>query len=367
MVGVPNLKTRAGSRDDLLDIAGVRAGHATRLDSTVVVADAEREGSGAATGASVVLIPEGATASVDVRGGGPGTRETDLLAPHNTVQQVHAIMLAGGSSYGLAAADGVMRWLDEHGTGLPMGRPGQVVPIVPGAIIFDLPVGSWEARPTAELGYEAASNASDLQLAQGCVGAGTGARAGELKGGVGSASVVIEEGPAAGVTVAALMVANPMGSVVNSRTGLPWGVTEEGPAFWGLARPSEQDLAEYQKLAGKTETLNTTIGVVVTDAALDKSACHRVAMAAHDGLSHAVRPAHLPLDGDTIFAISTGSAGPEIPAGRFAMPTDLFVRQAVCEAAALVVRRAIVKAVLAATDVGAIPTYRSVFPSAFAV
>ncbi|WP_241384075.1 P1 family peptidase [Rhodococcus sp. CH91] len=358
-----------GPTDSLLDVAGLSVGHWQRLDPDVTLGTPESPGTGAATGCTVVLADPSAVASVDVRGGGPGTRETDLLDPSHSVHRVDAIVLTGGSAYGLAAADGVMRHLEESGRGIPMGAPGAVVPIVPGAVIFDLPVGQWSVRPTAESGYLAAAAASSVHLERGSVGAGTAARAGALKGGVGSASVRITDGPAAGVTVAALMVANPVGSVFDSATGLPWGVDARRAEELGLSSPSASDLAAARSLADKGTVLNTTIGVVATDAPLSKAACRRVAVTGHDGLGRAVRPAHSPLDGDTVFALATGTAEisetlremPSIPA----FAAELPVLAAVCEAAAVVVERAIVDAVLTATSVAGIPAYRDVLPSVF--
>ncbi|QBJ97994.1 S58 family peptidase [Rhodococcus sp. ABRD24] len=350
---------RPGPTDSLSDIAGVLVGHHTALDDDATL------GTGAATGCTVVLAPTGATAGVDVRGGGPGTRETDLLDPSHSVQQVHAVLLTGGSAYGLAAADGVMRWLEESGHGIAMGAPGQVVPIVPGAVIFDLPVGGWTVRPTAEFGYRAASVATDA-VDHGSVGAGTGARAGVIKGGVGSASIVIEGGPADGITVAALMVANPVGSVWDPETGLLWGMSLADAQRRGMRLPAPEELAAANVLGEKLTVLNTTIGVVATDARLSKASCRRVAVAGHDGLARAIRPAHSPLDGDTIFALATGTHETTSPDGvPAAFPAELPILDAVCTAAAQCVERAIVDAILSATSVAGIPSYRDVFPSAF--
>ncbi|CAM3932393.1 P1 family peptidase [Smaragdicoccus niigatensis] len=361
---------RTGDRNSLTDVAGLLVGHYTELDSDASM------GAGAATGCTVVRAPGGATAAVDVRGGGPGTRETDLLDPSNTVQQVNAIVLAGGSAYGLAAADGVMHWLEEHGEGIAMAPPGPdgafVVPIVPGAVIFDLPVGAWRTRPTAEFGYRAAESAA-VDFACGTVGAGTGARAGSLKGGIGTASVVIEDGPARGIVVAALMVANPVGSVYDPRTGVPWGAMADGIEFFGLGTPDGADVAAARLRSPKGTLLNTTIGVVATDAKLSAGGCRRMAMAGHDGLGRAIRPAHSPLDGDTIFALSTGLTESATGDEQGDLPVALgpaFLAElprvdAVCAAAAVCVERAIVNAVLAATAVAGIPSYRDSFPSAF--
>jgi len=348
---------RAGHRNAITDVSGVLVGHHHALDPHAEL------GSGAACGCTVVRVPGGATASVDVRGGGPGTRETDLLDPANTVRHVHAVLLTGGSAYGLAAADGVMSWLERRGEGIEMDGPGHVVPIVPGAVIFDLPVGDWNIRPTADFGHQAAG-AAGVDFARGSVGAGVGARACALKGGVGTASVVLTDGPGAGVTVGALVVANPVGSVFDPATGLPWG--EAGPRY--RLRPARAaQLAAANALEPKTVLLNTTIGVVATDAVLSKAACRRVAMAAHDGLGRAIRPAHSPLDGDTLFVLATGrltGAPPNDPLPP-AFPPELPLTAAVCEAAPIAVERAIVDAVLAARTVAGIPVYREVLSSAF--
>lgn len=348
-----------GSRDSLTDVAGLLVGHHHEIDADAAL------GSGAATGCTVVRTLGGAVAAVDVRGGGPGTRETDLLDPSHSVQQVNSIVLTGGSAYGLAAADGVMHWLEEHGHGISMGSPDQVVPIVPAAVIFDLPVGDWSIRPTADFGYRAAAAAA-VDFETGSVGAGVGARAGVLKGGVGTASTVIEGGPADGVTVGALIVTNPVGSVFDPRTGLPWGVGSLGAQAFGMRKPDVHELWNANALAPKGTALNTTIGVVATDVDLTAASCKRVAIAGHDGLARAIRPAHSPLDGDTIFALSTGTRSVVTESS---LPTafakDLPVLDAVSAAAAEVVERAIVRALLDATSIAGIPTYRQIFPSSF--
>ncbi|MDO3648012.1 P1 family peptidase [Nocardia mangyaensis] len=346
-----------GAGNSITDVAGVLVGHHQTLDADAAL------GAGAATGCTVVRLPGGATASVDVRGGGPGTRETDLLDPANTVRQIHAVLLTGGSAYGLSAADGVMRWLEEHGEGIPMDPTdaSRVVPIVPGAVIFDLPVGDWGIRPDADFGYRAAA-AADTEFARGTAGAGVGAQAGALKGGIGSASVVLGEGPGAGITVGALIVANPVGSVVDPRTGLPWGVGTDGPEFFGLRGATPTELAAFTALPGKSTVLNTTIGVIATDAALDPVACRRLATTAHDGLARAIRPVHSPLDGDTLFAVATGAvevAPLPLPA---AFPPDLLLLDQLCTAAAVVVERAVVDAVRSATSIAGIPAYHDLFP-----
>ena len=325
--------THPGPRNALTDVAGLTVGHHQRLDD------------GWATGTTVVLAPGGATGGVDVRGGGPGTRETDLLDPSHLVQQVQAVVLTGGSAYGLAAADGVVRWLAERGHGFPVG-PGLVVPIVPAAVLFDL--RSPDRVPDAAFG-RAACEAAGLAVAQGCVGAGTGARAGVLQGGIGTASAVLEDG----TTVGALVAVNPAGSVVDPRTGLPWAADHELDSELGLRAPVHAEVEALAALLDHGTRLNTTIGVVATDAGLTKAQCRRLAVAAHDGLARAVRPAHSMLDGDTFFALATGGG-----------TVDVSHLDAITAAGADCVARAIVHAVLAATTVAGAPAYRDVLPSA---
>ncbi|MBE7159737.1 MAG: P1 family peptidase [Williamsia herbipolensis] len=348
----------------ITDVAGMRVGHAHRVDDDATVATPEAPGSGWATGVTVVTLPEGSVAAVDVRGGGPGTRETDLLDPVNSVQTAHAIVLTGGSAYGLAAADGVMAGLEEAGVGLRMDDRGGVVPIVPGSVVFDLPVGGWRNRPDAAMGA-AALAAAGTAVGRGSVGAGTGARAGVLKGGVGTASTTADLGDGVAVTVAAIMVANPVGDVLDPGTGLPWYASADEMAVHGLTAPSAAQIAALRELREKATVLNTTIGVVATDARLDPAATRRVAMAAHDGMAHAIRPAHSPLDGDTVFAVATGAveppAHPDVPDGMHpAVPSIARIGAA----AAVVTRRAIVDAVLSATGVAGIPAHRDVLAPA---
>ncbi|AMT70267.1 P1 family peptidase [Mycobacteroides immunogenum] len=322
----------------ITDVPGILVGHHQRVD-----ADA-RLGAGWATGTTVVLTPPGTTGAVDVRGGAPGTRESDLLDPANTVSTVDAVVLTGGSAYGLAAADGVMRWLEEQGRGVAL--PGGTVPIVPGAVIFDLPVGAWRNRPDAEFGYRAAELA-DNAPAWGSVGAGAGARAGTLKGGVGSASVDLGNG----IVVGTVVVANPVGLVINPATGLPWSAD----ILSELSVPPPAEVEKLRGLPDKSVSLNTTIGAVATNAALSKAQCRRVAIAAHDGLARAVRPAHTPMDGDTLYVLATGTGGGDADA----------LTAAVGIAAADCVERAVVRAVVGAASVAGIPAYRDVLPGAF--
>jgi L-aminopeptidase/D-esterase-like protein len=339
------------------------AGSVTDVDG-VLVGHHQRTGRGWRTGTTVILFPQGATCGVDVRGGGPGTRETDLLRPENLVEQVHGICLSGGSAYGLAAADGVMRFLEEQGVGFPVGpEPEQIVPIVPAAVIFDLGRGGRFAnRPTADFGYAAASKAKPRHPAIGSVGAGTGARAGGLQGGVGSASCTL----ANGVTVSAIAVVNAVGSVINPRTALPWDV-----AGFKLAKPNRDERNQLALLTRPDTTqpapLNTTIGVVVTDAALTKAECYKVASVAHDGLARSIRPAHTLFDGDTIFAAATGSRHLSEDAtstfhsrsSRAAQLSELAEAGAECFAAACV------GAILSAESRDSSIAFRDVCPSAF--
>ncbi len=340
----------------ITDVAGVSVGHYGRLDPDASL------GAGWSRGVTVVLTPPGTVGAVDCRGGAPGTRETDLLDPANSVRFVDAVLLAGGSAYGLAAADGVMRWLEEQGRGVAM--KGGVVPIVPGAVIFDLPVGGWDCRPTADFGY-AASAAASAEVAVGTVGAGVGARAGVFKGGVGTASSTLPSG----VTVGALVVVNSAGDVADRATGLPWqaDLIEE----FALTAPPAEQLAALAELPSPLDTpldapLNTTIAVVATDAALSKAACRRVAVAAHDGLARTIRPVHTPLDGDTVFALATGAIDvPPAADTPAAMSPEIGLTTAVGAAAADCLARAVLVGVLAAKSVAGIPTYRGTLPGAF--
>lgn len=305
----------------LIDVPGIHLGHVTRGD----------------TGVSVVVAPDGAFAGVDVRGGGPGTRETDLLEPHNTVQQIHAVALCGGSAYGLAAADGVMGALEERGIGFPVLGPGTepIVPIVPAAVIFDLLVGDPRNRPTAEDGAAAVGNALDgeADVTSGNIGAGTGATAGRLRGGFGQAAV-----EAGGYVVAAGVVANPVGEVVDPATGLLYGAPERGAV----------DVDKLSSLPYPGGNLNTTIGVIATNAPVTKAQAKRLALTGHDGLARAVRPSHSPMDGDTLFAMSTGDGS----------GVDPILLATLCTAAADCVQAAIVDAITSASSGHGLTTYR---------
>ncbi|GAA3191005.1 MULTISPECIES: P1 family peptidase [Streptomyces] len=298
----------AHRHDALTDVPGLSVGHAQRI------------GSGQLSGTTVVLAPEGgAIAAVDVRGGGPGTRETDALDPRNLVQRVDAVVLTGGSAFGLDAASGVAAWLEEHGRGFRVGPdPSQVVPVVPAAALFDLGRGGdWRARPDAALGRAAVHAAHHAPpggpVERGNVGAGTGAVAGGLKGGIGTASVLLPSG----ATVAALAAVNAAGSPVDPRTGVLYGDLLGADGAPAVPPDPERHAAAVRALAAARETsrersaasarppLNTTLAVVATDARLTRAQAQKLAGTAHDGLARAVRPVHLLSDGDTVFALST--------------------------------------------------------------
>jgi L-aminopeptidase/D-esterase-like protein len=337
----------------ITDVAGILVGHHHRLDGDATL------GTGWACGTTVVLTPPGTVGAVDVRGGAPGTRETDLLDPANSVRYVDAIVLTGGSAYGLAAADGVMQWLEQHDRGVAMD--GGLVPIVPSAVIFDLPVGGWQCRPTAEFGY-AAAEAAGVGVAMGTVGAGVGARAGVLKGGIGTASIRLDD---IGVTVGAIVAVNSAGNVADPRTGLPW--TAEHVVDLNLTPPPVEQITAFADRDAELSPLNTTIAVVATDALLSKAACKRVAVAAQDGLARTIRPAHTPLDGDSVFALATGAVEVE-PASDTpaAMSPETKLTTVVGAAAADCLALAVMVGVLAAEAVAGIPTYRDMLPGAFA-
>ncbi|MFC5176122.1 P1 family peptidase [Nocardioides taihuensis] len=328
----------------ITDVPGIRVGQA------------QRTGDGWLTGTTVVLPSDGgAVAGVDVRGGGPGTRETDALDPRTVVDRVHAVVLTGGSALGLAAVDGVVQRLLDAGVGFPVGGPGEVVPIVPAAVVFDLGRGGvWRHHPDAALGAEALDAAS-TEVREGVVGAGTGTRVGGLKGGVGTASARLADG----ATVGALVVVNAVGSAVDPATGELWAARHcrdgDLPA---LRRPDPADLASYRTIAEAAVApppgTATCLAVVATDATLTKAQCAKVSGLGHDGLARAIDPVHTMLDGDTVFTLATGSApAPDLPAF-----------QALLAEAARCVTRAVARAVLAAHTVAGLPSYRDVLPSA---
>lgn len=342
-----------GSKNDLSDVRGLLVGHHQRIDEHWL------------SGTTVILPPSGTVGSVDVRGGGPSTRETDALSPTTLVSSVDAVCLSGGSSYGLAAADGVMARLEESRIGLRVGpEESHVVPIVPAACLFDIVGGgAFTNRPDASFG-RAALGAAAADFAQGTVGAGTGAHAGGLKGGIGSASVVLESG----VTVAALVALNSGGNIVDPRTGELYGRRYglDGE-FDALATPNEHDVLNARQWLQGPRARNTVLMVVATDAALTKSESCRIAMAAHDGLARAVTPVHCMTDGDVVFSLATGAiqlhegAGHGVITTGSSRPEQLDVLMA---AGANVITRAVVHAALHATGVANIPSYLDAYPSA---
>jgi L-aminopeptidase/D-esterase-like protein len=304
------------------------------------------------TGTTVVLAREGAVGGVDVRGGGPGTRETDLLAPATLVERVHAVVLTGGSAYGLAAADGVMSSLEKAGIGFPVGREAsQIVPIVPAAVIFDLGRGGdFGHRPTADFGVYAMANASAADPERGCVGAGTGAVCGGLKGGLGYAETNLESG----TSIAAAVAVNAAGSTVDPVTGRLWA--DRTGRRRAPTDEERQALADAYAAAG--ESFATTIGVVLTDATLTKAQAGKVAAVAHDGLARAVRPVHSMVDGDTMFCLASGRrTGPADPF------TALVEFNRLLAAAADVVTDACLDAVASATGRGKRRSYGELAPS----
>lgn len=324
----PGSADDAGTAGGITLVEGIRVGHFTYPDNP--------------TGCTVVLTDGGAIGGVDVRGGAPGTVETDLLDPVNTVERVDAVFVAGGSAYGLDARRGVMRYLEERGQGYPIGGLG-VVPIVAGAIIFDLRVAGG-VRPGPDCGYEAAAGATAGPVAEGSVGAGAGATLGKMrgmawamKGGVGTASLTLESGLAVG----ALAVVNAVGDVVDPRTGdVIAGARAEDGGFADARRIVRGEVPPPQ------EGRNTTVVIVATNARLTKAQAAKVAQMAHDGLARAIVPSHTPSDGDTVFSLATGAL------------TDGFNVGQVGALAAEVVAEAIVRAVRTAHGLPSIPAVR---------
>ena len=333
----------AGPRNSITDVPGILVGQAVDRD--------------AISGATVVLAEAPAAASVDVRGGAPGSRETELLAPGTLVERIDAVVLSGGSAFGLEAAAGVMDWLAEAGRGFEVGStmrsPTIRVPIVPAAILFNLGFPgrrAWIGEPPYRgLGRQAVTNAA-RDFALGNAGAGLGAKAGRLKGGIGSASLVL----AAGATVGAIVAVNSWGATVRPDCGRLWaadlalaGEIDRQPAIPQAAL----DLEDFSQCGSADPGANTTIAVVATDAALDKAGCRRLAIMAQDGLARAIRPVHTPFNGDTVFALSTG-AGPMV---------DPLALARLGSAAADCLARAVMRAVLAAEPLGGIPSWRQLW------
>ncbi len=319
-------------RASITDVPGIQVGHYTSPS--------------AATGCTVVVCEDGAVGGVDVRGSAPGTRETDLLRPTALVNEVHAILLSGGSAFGLAAATGVVRYLEERGIGLRFG--GATIPIVPAAILFDLGLVQGDIRPTADDGEAACRSASVSPPAQGSVGAGTGATVGKMlgmnrsmKGGIGSASVSLGDG----LTVGAIVAVNAIGGVYEAATGriVAGPRTEDGDAILDAL---EVAVSPPVKAMQPVSASNTTIGVVATNAALNKEQANKLASAAQDGVALAVRPAHLMGDGDTMFALAAGKSGSEVNMNQL------------LAAATMCVSNAIVSAVTEAESLGGVPAVK---------
>jgi L-aminopeptidase/D-esterase-like protein len=318
----------------ITDVAGIEVGHWTDLE--------------AATGCTVILCRQGAVGGVDVRGSAPGTRETDLMRPISLVQHVHAVLLTGGSAYGLDAAGGAMRWLEEQSIGLNVGVG--VMPIVASAVLFDLTIGRSDVRPSSDAGYVACQSADDGPVNEGCVGAGTGATVGKLlgptlatKSGLGTAARRI----AGQVTIGALVAVNALGDVVDPGTGeiIAGPRNPDGQGFANSMELLHSDLS--QTMLGFPS--NTTLAVVATDAVLTKEGTNKMAQMAHDGLAQAIRPVHTMLDGDTIFALATGR--------RSEASVDVSAAGAV---AASVLAEAVVRAVRHATSLAGVPAARDV-------
>ena len=321
----------SSERGAITDVAGIKVGHFT---------DARRP-----TGCTVILCEEGATGGVDVRGAAPGTRETDLLDPLNTVQQIHAIVLSGGSAFGLDAATGVVRWLEERGIGFDV-RVARV-PIVPAAILFDLGLGDPKIRPNADAGYAACKAATATAPAEGNAGAGAGATVGKLfgmnramKGGIGTASIKLADSKSS-LTVGAIVAVNAVGDVIDPATGktIAGARTKDGKALLG----SMNAILRGETLPPSLGGTATTIGVVATDAKLDKAQATKIAQMAHDGLARTINPIHTASDGDTIFAVATGKSS---------RPANLTLIGAL---AAEAMAQAVVRAVRAAKGIPGLP------------
>jgi L-aminopeptidase/D-esterase-like protein len=315
----------------LTAVPGVKVGHFTLKERP--------------TGCTVILTEGGATAGVDVRGSAPATRETDLLNPVDIVQQIHAIVLSGGSAFGLDSATGVMKYLEEKGIGFPFGSAH--VPTVPGASLFDLPVGDPKIRPTADCGYQAAKAATTAPVTEGSVGAGAGATIGKfggfdhaMKAGIGSAAITMPDG----LIVAAIVAVNAVGDVIDPATGqVVAGVrTADGKSFADARVLLRRGAPRRQGGPGE----NTTLGIIATNAILTKTQATRVAQMAHDGYARAISPSHTPGDGDAIFTIATGAKTGEANAG------------AIGELAAEAMADAILRAVRQATGVPGYPAIR---------
>ena len=327
---------KIGNSNGLTDVEGILVGHYT--DTKAV------------SGVTVVVCPRGAVAGVDVRGSAPGTRETDLMAPHNLVEKAQAVVLSGGSVFGLSAADGVTRWLAEEGYGFPLDQ-GFVAPIVPAAVLYDLGRGKDFIPPiNADWGRWACEGAGDYPVQTGSVGAGTGAMSHSIKGGLGSASLILDSG----ITVAALVAVNSDGSVINPDNGRLWEIGLEVDDEFG---DQGRRAVRLPPSPGSEPVKNTTIGIIATDAALSATQTQKVAQMAHDGMARAIRPAHTMFDGDTIFCLATGQKElPEAP-GFFIAPRALSLNE-LGHAAANCMSRAIINAILNANSLAGMTAFR---------
>ena len=318
-------------RDAIIDIPGIKVGHSQDLK--------------AATGCTVIICEKGAATGVDVRGGAPGTRETDLLNPINLIDKVHAIYLGGGSAFGLDGASGVMNYLEERGIGFDVVLTK--VPIVPGAVLFDLAVGDYRVRPDARMGYDACLNASDTEVREGNVGAGTGATVGKIfgglrcmKSGLGTASFKSQE-----LIIGAVVAVNCLGDVIDPENGeiIAGVLTEDKKGFANTM----SFLRNFPQKTKDNFSKNTTIGVIATNAKLTKAGATKVAMMAQDGYARTIRPAHTMFDGDTIFCMATG----EVEAGV----------NVVGAIAAEVMAQAIVKAIKNTESLFKLKSYKDLF------
>lgn len=314
--------------NNILDVKGIKVGQVQQMEGL--------------TGCSVIICEEGAVCGVDVRGSAPGTRETDLLDPINMIQKVHAVVLSGGSAFGLEATCGVSKYLEENGIGFDVGVAK--VPIVTGAVLFDLGVGDPKCRPNIDMGYEACKVASSTNLEQGNFGAGCGATVGKIKGsnfctkgGIGSYSIKLDNG----LVVAALIAVNAFGDVY-----------EEGKVIAGVLNYSKDeflntyDLMKQGVNKGGFNIDNTTIGVVATNAKLDKAQCKKVSQMAHNGYAKTIFPIHTPHDGDTIFTLATGE-----------IETDVTLLGSL---ATEVVEKSIINAIKNAKSINNIPSYNEI-------
>ena len=341
-----------GPHNAITDVPGVQVGQVERVDAPYL------------TGTTVVYVPTTAVASVDVRGGAPGTRETDLLDPVNSNSGINAVVLTGGSAFGLDTAGSVMRWLEDRGEGVRVGQGAyDVVPIVPTAVIFDLACGGdFRARPEPSWGADAIAAATDGPVALGNHGAGAGARVRSLKGGVGTASVRLDDG----TTVGALTIVNAAGSAVDADGnlyGARYGIGNEFAHLRTPVEPPPPAAPGPNLIPGPP--MNTVISVLATDVPLDKAAAKRMAMVAHDGLARAIDPTHTLVDGDSIFALSPRLPDDDRPRLSVNDPTALGQLETLYAAAARTLARAIAHGVLSAESVASIPSYRDAYPSAF--